>query len=104
MWSSRFKEYLKRILRSVRNSARLGQLAVEEFSSPLYSLHEMRGVARDAHISYLKSSGERIADLLTMSDDDLRKWYGIVKKQNERQQEMLEKRRAELERQRRARR
>lgn len=86
----------------MKQAARRGQLSIDEFSAPLHSLSKMREHARDSYIAYLKSSGERISDLVSMSDDELRKWYGIVKKQNDKQKEMYDKRRAEVEQQRRA--
>lgn len=91
-------------MREVRTKARRGQLSAFEFASPIYSLADFEERARDSYISYLKSSGERIGDLVSMSDDDLRKWYQLVKKQNDQEREAIEKRRMQQDAQRRRRR
>lgn len=76
----------------VRTRAAWGTLSPAEYAAPLLELSPAFRVARDGYIAYLKSSGERLGDLVTMSDEELAKWYGIVKQQHERQRKALEER------------
>lgn len=82
----------------LRRRANAGKLTELEWYAHVLSMERISAHARKGRIHYLKLSGERITDLLSMADEDLDEWYTTIKASNDRraqiERERMEKMRA----------
>lgn len=85
----------------MRRKARNNALLPGELVAVLDGLSQYKDLERDVYIAYLKSSGERITELVTMNTDELQKWYLLVKRQNDQRDERLKRMREQAARRRR---
>lgn len=92
------------MIAQTRERAAARSLRVSDWAGAVLTLEDLRPQARDACIYYLKSSGESITELLKLNDDDLFKWFRLVRQQNDKRREQAEEmRRAQESAQRRKR-
>lgn len=78
------------MIAQTRERAAARNLGASDWASVVLTLEGLRPQARDACIYYLKSSGESITELIKMTDDDLFKWFRLVRQQNDKKREQAE--------------
>lgn len=82
-------------LRRMTQNLSASEVSPTEWAYHLSQMNDAHEVAREGYVMYLKHSGERITDLLSLPTEELRVWFSRVRDANERQmrrqKELLEK-------------